>query len=225
MPGRILPLVNGQIYHIFNRSINRKPIFVTRRENLRAIETLSFYRFHKPPVRLSLFLLWNSSRKSELVTKLTQKRKVLITILSYCLMPNHFHLLLRQEIDNGISNYLSQIQNSYTKYFNTKFKETGHLFQGRFKAIRIETDEQLIHVSRYIHLNPYTSYIVKEISELLEYEWSSLPEYLDKRGYLCEVEDVMSNFKDINSYKQFIIDQAEYQRTLGTIRHLLLEEQ
>ena len=74
-------------------------------------------------------------------------------IICYCLMPNHLHLLLRQLMDGGISKFMSNFANSYTRYFNTKSKRKGPVFEGKFKAKRIETDEQLLHLSRHIHLN------------------------------------------------------------------------
>ena len=83
-------------------------------------------------------------------------------------MPNHFHLLLKQTIDNGISHFLSKFTNSYTKYFNTKYNRVGPVFQGVFKSVHIESDEQLMHLSRYIHLNPVVSAVVEK-QNLLSY--------------------------------------------------------
>ena len=82
---------------------------------------------------------------------------------------NHLHLILRQLADNGISKFMANLSDSYVSCFNVKHKRKGPLFQGRFKAITVESDEQLIHLSRYIHLNPYTSYVVKTIPELFSY--------------------------------------------------------
>lgn len=85
-----------------------------------------------------------------------------LEIISYCLMPNHFHLLVKQVIDHGIVKCLNNFSNSYTRYFNIRHDRVGPLFQGRFKAVRIETDEQLLQVSRYIHLNPVASSLIEE---------------------------------------------------------------
>lgn len=92
-------------------------------------------------------------------------------------MPNHFHLLLQQIRDGGITEFISKLTNSYTRYFNIRNKRIGPLFQGEFKAVHVETDEQLIHLSRYIHLNPIVSYITKKLES---YQWFSYLEYLGR---------------------------------------------
>lgn len=138
-------------------------------------------------------------------------------------MPNHFHFLLKQLQDNGISIFISKFSNSYAKYFNTKHERVGPLFQGRFKAIHIENDEQLIHVSRYIHLNPVVSSLIN--TEALEsYLWSSYPKYLDLAMLdFVDKEMVMSFFKSEVKYKNFVLDQIDYGKKLEQIKHLILE--
>ena len=155
---------------------------------------------------------------------LKKKAMYLVSIISFVLMPNHFHFLLKQNVENGISLFLAQFQNSYTRYFNTKNRRQGHLLQGQFKAVRIEDDDQLLHVRRYIHLNPYVSYVVKDIKELEEYKYSSFPEYLNhEKNEICNKPIVLSHFPTIKQYKKFITDQADYQRELGQIKHLVME--
>lgn len=140
-------------------------------------------------------------------------------------MPNHFHFLLKQVEEEGTSKFMSNFTNSYTRYFNVKNKRNGPLFQGKFKAIRIETDEQLLHLSRYIHLNPYSSYVVKTLKDLEKYPSSSFPEYLGKsQTSLCSKEIILGQFKNLNLYKKFVFDQADYQRRLEKIKHLILEK-
>lgn len=222
MPSRIVPLITNQIYHVFNRSVERIPTFTSIKAAKRAIDTISYYRFEHLPVRLSYFLAWSDTKQKELSKQLEQENKTLVTNICYCFMPNHFHFLIKQNQENGISKFLSNFENSFTKYFNTTNKRKGHLFLGQFKAVRIETDEQLLHISRYIHLNPYSSFVVKNLEDLLSYKWSSLGEYLDKRNGFCDKEIILSKFKKI-SYLKFISDQADYQRKLETIKHLSLK--
>ncbi len=137
-------------------------------------------------------------------------------------MPNHFHFLLKQLKEGGITEFLSKLCNSYTKYFNTKYKRVGPLLQGEFKAVLVESDEQLLHLSRYIHLNPLVSYIVKNLDL---YEWSSYEEYINSKSKgVCVKENVLSFFKSPASYKQFVLDQAEYGEKLELIKHQLHEE-
>ena len=148
----------------------------------------------------------------------------LVSIHSFILMPNHFHLLLSQTTDSGISLFMQRTGDSYTRYFNTKNERVGPLFQGQFKAVRIESDEQLLHVSRYIHLNPYTSYVVGSLNDALHYPWSSLHQYRATKGGICNVEKILGYFKNYALYEKFLQDQADYQRKLGDIKHLLLEK-
>ncbi len=222
MPGRIVPLVTGETYHVFNRGIDRMPTFTTKREHIRAIETIKLYRLFNPPLRLSKFLRLDDKKRNEIL-QILKTREKLAEIISYCLMPNHFHFLLRQTRKGGIAKFLSNFQNSYTRYFNTRHERDGSLFLNQFKAVRIETNEQLIHVSRYIHLNPHTGFVVKDLNELQEYPWSSFPEYLNEQSQFSEISLVLSLSGNKNMYKKFVFDQADYQRRLKEITHLALE--
>lgn len=225
MPGRKIPLVTNQIYHVINRGTASQPIFLNRRNYLRGLETTFYYQNQNLPLRYSLFKKLPIKERTAILDRLDRKRKFIIDIIAFSLMPNHFHFLLKQTQDNGISKFMSNLTNSYTRYFNTKNKRVGPLLQGKFKAIRIETDEQLIHVSRYIHLQAYSSYLVKTIKELVNYPYSSLPEYLNpKKSHQCQKKIVLANFKNIQSYKKFVFDQADYQRSLQEIKHLALEK-
>lgn len=136
-------------------------------------------------------------------------------------MPNHFHFLVRQIQDKGISIFMSQLTNSYTKYFNTKYKRVGPLFQGAFKAVRVVTDEQLVHLSRYIHLNPIVSLLTKS---LMNYPWSSFFEYSGEASGFCSTKEVLSFFPSKDAYKKFLEDQTEYGITLETIKHQIIDE-
>ena len=142
MPARRIPFVNGQIYHIFNRSQTRANIFVNKPDCNRAVQAIYYYSYITPPTKLSNFLTQNKKDKSLFFEKKARSEK-LIDLFAYCLMPNHFHFLLEQKKENGISRFMALFQNSYAKYFNTKYKKEGSLFTGPFKAVRIETDEQL----------------------------------------------------------------------------------
>lgn len=224
MPGRNIPIVTAEFYHIFNRGISFQPTFLNKRDYSRAKETGFFYQNKNLPVKYSRFLMLSNEERQSILENLRKKRQFLVDIVCYCLMPNHFHFLLRQNKENGIAKFISNFTNSYTRYFNTKNERRGPLFQGKFKAVRIETNEQLLHLSRYIHLNPYTSFLVKGLGEIETYSFSSLGEYLEKEGSnFCQKEIILDNFKNKHSYREFVFDQADYQRKLAKIKHLLLE--
>ena len=223
MPKRLIPLITSQIYHIYNRSIDGIPIFSNKKTVNRTLDAIKYYKLIDTPVKLSYFLHWPADKKNNFNKESITKNKNYITLFAYCLMPNHFHLLLRQERDNGISKFMSNIQNSITRYVNSATKRKGHIFQGQFKSVLIESNEQLLHVSRYIHLNPFNSYIVKNIESLEKFMWSSLYEYLNGDAQLCNTKLILSNFKDPQNYWKFIKDQSDYQRKLESIKHLILE--
>lgn len=225
MPGRNIPLAKNEIYHVINRGIASIPTFQDKRDYSRAIETILYYQNQTPPIKYSRFLTLPLEDRQQILKDLAKQKQFLIEIIAYCLMPNHFHLILKQTTENGISKFMSNTTNSYTRYSNTKNERIGPLFQGKFKAIRVETDEQLLHLHRYVHLNPYTSYVVKTVKNLEEYPFSSLPEYLGKiKNNHCSKELILSNFKNNSSYKNFIYDQTDYQRKLEEIKHLALEK-
>ena len=154
MPGRKEVIATGEIYHVINRGIASQPIFFTKRDYQRACNTFFYYRNRVLSKRYSYFLRESLEERQQILKDLNKKENFLVEIMAFCLMPNHFHFLLRQVVDDGIPKFLSKFTNSYTRYFNTKRKRNGPLFQGKFKAVRIEIDEQLLHVARYIHLFP-----------------------------------------------------------------------
>ena len=222
MPYRKIPLRGGEIYHVFNRSIAKQPIFLTKRDFQRSVNVINFYRFKKPKLRFSFFNRLQKGEKESFLEDLLTNGEKLLEILAYCIMPNHVHFLLQPVGDQSTSDFMRNFQHSYSKYFNTKTQRTGSLFQSMFKAIRIESDEQLLHVSRYIHLNPATSYLVK-IESLLEYPWSSFQDYLRENSSMVTRDKILDYFRSREDYKRFVLDQANYQRELEKIKHLTLE--
>lgn len=224
MPGRLVPLVEGQIYHVFNRGIDFRTTFSGLREFKRAQLLAHYYRFKTPPVRFSKFISLTKDIRDKWISDLTSADDKLVEVLAYCFMDNHFHFLLKQLTPNGISKFMANFQNSYTRYFNTKHERVGPLFLDQFKAVRIGTDEQLVHVSRYIHLNPLTAYLVKEFEDLKTYKWSSFSEYIGVPFLeLTQPSEVMGFFKNKKSYEKFLSDQVDYQRELDKIKHLIIE--
>jgi putative transposase len=158
--------------------------------------------------------------------KLEREDKRHVDVISYCLLPNHFHLLLKQLTDNGISKFVGNFQNSYTRYFNIRHDLQGALFIPQFKAVLVETEEQLLHLSRYIHLNPYTSALVNPLGKVIDYPYSSFGGVLGKRKdkIITGANVILSHFKNKNGYKEFTLKQADYQKRLHKIKHLLLED-
>lgn len=221
MPCRNVPLVNNNYYHIFNRGVAKNPIFTTKSDYVQAMLSIQYYKHIKPPTKLSRLKEQPKNMQNILLHNLHATNK-LVDIISFVLMPNHFHFLLKQNCENGISQFISKFSNSYTKYFNTKYNRIGHLFQGPFKSVFVENDSQLIHLSRYIHLNPVVSYVIRD-SELFTYPWSSLPEYVQKIHLISSPNCILSHFNTTHSYQTFLTDHIDYARKLHEIAHLTFE--
>jgi len=222
---RKVPLVTNQFYHILNRGIALQPVFRTKWDFKRAINLLIYYQNADPPLRYSQLMTLLKEQRDKILDSLKKEKNFAVEIIAYCLMPNHFHFLLKQAKTKGVSTFISKFTNSYTKYFNVKNKRNGPLFQGNFKAIRIETENQLLHLSRYIHLNPFSAHLVKDTSSLKEYPYSSLKEYLDKNAKeICHKQIILNYFKKPQAYQKFILNRADYQRRLEEIKHLALEK-
>lgn len=224
MPYRKQPIVPGQIYHVFNRSIAKQPIFLNEKDYQRFLDTIDFYRFTSTRLRFSFFNRLNIKEKETFLHKLITEGEKQLVIFAFCLMPNHFHFLLRGLTEEGIKKFTANLQNSYAKYFNTKRKRSGALFQEMFRAVRVESDEQFIHVSRYIHLNPYSSFIIRNLDQLKTYPWSSLIDYLGDFNFSFLDKNLLNSFfPTISKLETFIFDQADYQRHLEEIKHLAIE--
>ncbi len=211
MPSRSIPFVNDEIYHVFNRGVAKMRIYNNTYDYKRFLRAVLYYQLLGPKPKFSRFMP-NSFKLN--TTKV-------IEIICYCFMPNHFHFLLRQVKENGITEFISKLSNSYTKYFNTKNQRVGPIFQGEFKSVHIETNEQLLHVSRYIHLNPIISYVAKDLKN---FKWSSYTEYIgNSDSALCSKEIILDQFKSKKDYEDFVLDQLEYARTLESMKHKLLD--
>lgn len=207
-------LATGEIYHVLNRSVMGAPIFKGERECDFFIEALRYYLQLEPPVKFSLYRLNRDKFNLNF-------NKKLVTIINFCLMPNHFHLTLRQELEDGIKKFIQKVTNSFAHYYDVKYKNKGHVFEGNFKAVRVEDDEQLLHLSRYIHLNPVTTFLEEDPENYL---FSSYNIYLGKeKSDFVDPTPVLDNFSSIVKYKNFVLDQKDYQRILEKIKHLALD--
>ena len=219
---RTISLATGEFYHIFNRGVARAPIFLHEKDYLQAHDSLFFYNHLNTHMKFSRFKDLSCDAKNEFNKRVSESDKF-VDIVSYVLMPNHFHLLLQQKLDNGISIFLRKFSDSYSRYFNTKYERVGPLFQGAFKSRHIESENQLLHVSRYIHLNPLTSFVANE-KNFLSYKWSSLNEYLMGKSDLICFKPITFHFNSQEKYLKFILDQKDYQRRLKQIEHLIIEK-
>jgi putative transposase len=209
---RKITLATGEIYHIYNRC-SKGDIFTHKQEVKTFLAAVWYYLQITPPVKFSIYKKQPDNYRLSL-------KKTLVDIYAYCLMPNHFHFILKQNTDKGIQFFMQRLSGSYSHYYNLRNNKRGMLFDSFFKAKRIENQEQLTHLSRYIHLNPVTSFLVEDP---IYYEYSSYQNYLGLKNnqYLSSLP-VMANFTP-DSYKLFVLDRKDYQRELATIKHLSFE--
>jgi len=221
MPSRKIPLVTDEYYHIYNRGFNKQKIFLSKYDYQRAFETIQYYQFITPAFKFSYLNRLVAKQKKKLLDQLINTQ---IDILAFCFMPNHFHFLIKQIKDNGILNSISKFSNSYSKYFNLIHEKKGPVFEGRFQAVKVSSNEQLLHLSRYIHLNPYTASIVKKINDLKKFPYSSLKEYLHPHRFnLSQTDEILNQFKNKEEYLSFVNDHADHQKQLHLIKKLTLD--
>ncbi|MBU1159827.1 transposase [Patescibacteria group bacterium] len=208
----------GEYYHIFNRGNNKQNIFREEKDWARLLflilhlqSPVVIYNISNIVSNFIRHRVFNNSKKT--LKNILDNRTV--ELISFAQMPNHFHLIVKEIHEGGISQYLQRIQDAYTKYFNIKYGSSGHLFQGPFKAVRIKNNEQLLHLSAYIHRNP------REIKQWYKkehlYIWSSYQDYISDNRWddLLKNDIILGQFKTPNQYNDFV-------KTSGT--KLLLDE-
>lgn len=218
------PLKIGEVYHIFTKSIAGFKIFNGKEDFSRMMGLIRYYQNGKTSLKFSYVMRTKSSEEQQHSIFPDKEARDLVEIIAYCIMPTHLHLILKQAQDRGISIYMSNILNGYTRYFNIKYHRKGPLWEGRFKNVLIKSDEQLLHLTRYIHLNPVTAELVDEPQH---WPVSSYLEYLRDEGVkgsdesLCSYKDIL----DVEpiTYKKFVEDRISYQRTLADIKNIIFE--
>lgn len=202
----------GGIYHITNRGVENRTIFTDDKDYSLFLYYLSAYVM---PVEKAL--RFYRDLPPRLFAKNLSKE---VEILSYCLLPNRFHLLVKQNSIDGVTKLMKQLTNAYTQYFNENYHHTGPLLAGRYKAVEIPNKQTLSLISRFIHVKP----ILENLTFSPEYKWSSYKEYIEpSRNDLCSTDILLSQFPSIYAYKKFVQDQKDYSRQLPKIGMFTLE--
>jgi len=221
---RKIELAEGQVYHIFNRSIAHFQIFNEEHDNQRLLYLFKYFQVKDPPMKFSYFNKLDLVKQNgffNYLESLNKDKLDIVKIIAYCIMPTHIHLILKQLEPNGISIFMSNILNSYSRYFNTKHKRKGPLWESKFQNVLVDTDEQLLHLTRYLHLNAVTAKLVEHPQD---WEFSSYKEYINKDIYhpLCDFHDLLTIVP--KEYKKFVNDRIGYQRELSIIKKCLITE-
>ncbi|MFH1455010.1 MAG: transposase [bacterium] len=199
MSSRKTQLSNNEFYHVYNRGVDKREIFLDKKDTNHFFDGLEQFNNEKPIGSL----YENSFRKSK-GDSLGSKASKLVEIVAYCINPNHFHLILKQNLDKGIEKFMQKLGTSYTKYFNNKNKRVGSLFQDKFKSKHIDNNEYLLYLSAYVNLNDKIHGINNEENIV----FSSLKEYTenDTTENICEKSIVLEQYKNKKEYKKFLDD-------------------
>lgn len=186
--------VNEQFYHIFNRGVEKRTVFENDKDRVRFIHDLFEFNDTDPAINvLYRFNKQSMEVQPQYIERERKPRKLLLDILAFCLMPNHYHLLVKQRLDNGVINFMKKIGTGYTMYFNQKYQRVGPLFQGRFKAALVNKESHLLHLPFYIHANPLDiilsdwqeeKFDLKRVGRFLNsYRWSSYLDYSGQKNF------------------------------------------
>jgi REP element-mobilizing transposase RayT len=190
MPRRKLEFCLGHYYHLYNRGHNRQDIFFDRQNYLYFMRQLRYHLVEQ-----------------------------MVDVVAYCLMPNHYHLLVHLRSDH-LSERMQSFVLSYTKAINQRYGRCGSLFQGRFQAIWVDTEEYLLHLSHYIHLNPVKAGLVERPED---WEFSSYQDYMELRQEpLVSIAPIRKQVESGMSYRSFM--EAEGWESPDGLRRLLLDE-
>lgn len=225
---------NNGIYHIYNRGVEKRDIYLNDKDYYRFIHNL--FEFNNKRAARNVY--YRQSYEVQLHKIAQSPRKLLVEILAFCLMPNHYHLLLRQKVNNGVVNFMQKLGTGYSNYFNIKYDRVGSLFQGRFKAVPVDTELYLLHLNFYIHTNPLELVFPewkekriispeKAIKFLENYRWSSFIDYTGVKNFpsVTQRRFLIDYFNSINA--------GEYKKVIGEwlgdfdvdkIRDILLEK-
>lgn len=194
MTTRKTPITTGEIYHIYNRGVDKRNIVMEPDDSRRFMRSVKVFNTIEPVGSLR-----------EIETELSSGStagKPLVDIIAYCLNPNHFHFILRQRVDGGISEFMKRLSGGYTWYFNNKYKRSGSLFQGRYKSLHVDTNEYLLQLSVYVNLNfrvhNYNDSVTKK------FIYSSWDEYCGESPQgVCEKSSVLGLFTSSQEYQSF----------------------
>ena len=193
----------GEYYHICNRGVNKQVIFHDIPDYYRFLFLILYFQspinFPQLGRTIKDFI---QHPILDIVQEVINKRTV--ELVGFCIMPNHFHLIIKEVEEGGISSYVQRISNAYGKYHNIRYEKSGHVLQGAYRIVHIEDDRQFLHLSAYVHRNP------REISKWFRkedhYPWSSYQDFIrnNRWGNLLVPDIVLGQFDNKEKYQRFV---------------------
>jgi putative transposase len=220
--------VPGEFYHLYNRGTEKRKVFLNKEDYARF--TALLYLCNTPKALHVQELIPRGSTSSKLLQQLEafKRDETLVDIVAYCLMPNHFHLLVREKETGGISRFMQKLTTAYTMYFNTRMDRSGALFQGKFKSTHADNDTYLAYLISYIHLNPLkliepkwieTGILNRKRAEkyLEDYLYSSYLDFCKKdrlEKILLKQDALPEYFESYLDFKTQVTDWLDYRKNL-----------
>ncbi len=219
---RKIEFKTGEYYHLYNRGVDQREIFLDEKDYLRFLKSLKVFNQVQPVESLHL------AGKREVIRQAAGSlysdpaaNNPIIDVICYNLLPNHFHLLVKQNIKGGISKFMHKVCSGYAWYFNYKYNRSGSLFQGRFKASQITQNEYLIYLSAYINANSQ----IHSIQEASKWSWSSYDEYVGKFQYdLIKPRIITDQFKNKGEYAKFVNQLTSQSSKLKMLSKIIFEK-
>ncbi|MDI6778408.1 MAG: transposase [Patescibacteria group bacterium] len=205
----------GEYYHVFNRGVEKRKIFLTEGDYQRFLLCLREFNCLDP--------IYSLYRMTQLPIEIKSlQKKKLVEIIAYCLNPNHFHLLLKQIAPNGISEFMKRLGIGYTGFFNYRNKRSGVLFQGSYKSVRIRSNAHLLYISAYVNDNYFIHGYAKRSEKIWKY--SGLAEYTSKsKKALCSRKLIKEHFKSFRDYCGYVKENSSYMKEKKEFEKYIVE--
>jgi len=211
------------LFHLLNRGVDKRKIFLDDKDRFRFIHDLFEFNNTAPAnPNVRRFNVGHPMSNIEIHRAGTGKRKLLVRIHAFCLMQNHYHMLVSPILEDGIPRFMKKLNMGYAKYFNERYKRTGTLWQGKYKSVPIETDRHFLHIPYYIHFNPldlsfpeWRDREVKNKKKALEYlktyRWSSHLDYLGIKNFpsITQREFLLDLFEGEKGYAESLNETLE----------------
>lgn len=202
---------NGACYHVYNRGVDKREVFLDRYYYLRFLKSLQ--EFNREDAIGSIY---EQSFRGE--SSLGDRVPKLVEIVAYCLNPNHYHLILKQVAERGIEKFMHKVGSGYTTYFNNKHKRLGVLFQGAFKAIHIDSNEYLLYLSAYVNKNKFIHGYKNN------FNFSSLEEYIGKSySKICDKDIILKQFRNKKDHAEYLRVNAKHLKEKKMLARYLME--
>lgn len=193
---RKVPLITGEIYHLYNRGVEKRNIFSESYDIKRFVQSIEEFNTPEPIGSIYAHHFQISDKK---------KDKPLIKLIAYCFNPNHFHLIVEQMSENGISLFMHRLGTGYTNFFNAKYRRSGALFQGRFKSAHIAENDDLLRLSVYVNLNDKIHQLINPTPKPIS-SWGFYYRNKNSCDLKCEAEVILEQFKNRKGYENFAKD-------------------